>query len=299
MKLARKVTDRSIVGAFPNGFHGMTPGALAATGAGAKRHGAGLALAYVTRLPFRKVDAAVVGAGFTGTEALSQEMGSGRFFGGVLDEGSARLNPMRYLFGLARAVRRGGGGIAGRTPVASLEACGRGQFRLEHTRGRTEAGRGVVATNGYTGDLKPAPRRHVIPLGSYVVATEPLSEQERVRLTPHERVFMTYFRLTPDRWLLFGGRNDWSPDQNAEVSRRQSGARLRQVLPEFGRLEITHARGGRLGFSFDRRPHIGVIDDVHDAFGFRGHGVPTAAWRGKALAHRVPMPARTSCDGSR
>ncbi len=52
LKLARKVTGRSQVIAFTGGFHGMTLGALAATGNRQQRMGAGLPLSGVTRLPF-------------------------------------------------------------------------------------------------------------------------------------------------------------------------------------------------------------------------------------------------------
>jgi len=52
LKLARKVTGRTSVLAFTNGFHGMTLGALAATGNQGKRDGAGVPLEFVTRAPF-------------------------------------------------------------------------------------------------------------------------------------------------------------------------------------------------------------------------------------------------------
>ena len=52
LKLARKVTGRNNVIAFTNGFHGMSLGALAATGNRSKRAGAGQALHNVTHMPF-------------------------------------------------------------------------------------------------------------------------------------------------------------------------------------------------------------------------------------------------------
>ncbi|WP_291733312.1 diaminobutyrate--2-oxoglutarate transaminase [Leisingera sp. F5] len=52
LKLARKVTGRTNVIAFTNGFHGVTLGALAATGNSYHRGGAGTALNGVTRMPY-------------------------------------------------------------------------------------------------------------------------------------------------------------------------------------------------------------------------------------------------------
>ncbi len=52
MKLARKTTGRETIIAFTNGFHGMTMGALAATGNAGKRGGAGMALQGVARMPY-------------------------------------------------------------------------------------------------------------------------------------------------------------------------------------------------------------------------------------------------------
>ena len=60
LKLARKVKGRSSVIAFTNGFHGVTLGALAATGNGHHRGGAGIPLAQVTRMPY---------AGYLGRDA--------------------------------------------------------------------------------------------------------------------------------------------------------------------------------------------------------------------------------------
>lgn len=52
IKLARKVTGRTEIVSFTNGFHGMTLGALALTGNADKRAGAGLPLGHATAMPF-------------------------------------------------------------------------------------------------------------------------------------------------------------------------------------------------------------------------------------------------------
>jgi diaminobutyrate-2-oxoglutarate transaminase len=52
MKIARKVTGRTNIIAFTNGFHGVTMGALAATGNGYHRGGAAMDTSGVTRMPF-------------------------------------------------------------------------------------------------------------------------------------------------------------------------------------------------------------------------------------------------------
>ena len=145
-------------------------------------------------------------------------------------------------------------------------------------RGSIRARDVVVGTNGYTDGLVPALRRRLIPIGSYIIATEPLSEGLVHELSPKGRVFfdtknfLYYWRLTADRRMVFGGRASFIPtsvDRTARILHRG----LAEVHPQLRDARIEFAWGGRLGFTFDRMPHVGRTGGVTYAMGCCGTGV--------------------------
>jgi glycine/D-amino acid oxidase-like deaminating enzyme len=227
---------------------------------------------------------------FLPTEELRQVIGYGRFHGGLLDEGSACLHPAKLLFGLALAARRRGVSLVESTPVHSIRRDGVSSFLLAHANGVTRAKAVIIATDGYTDGLVPALQRRVIPVGSYIIVTDRLSDDERAKFNPGGRIFattlhfMNYFRLTPDGRILFGGRNDLRADQETVQSQRELKARFDSFFPELRHRAVEFSWGGRLGFTFDQMPHMGAIDGIHYALGYCGHGVPMSIWCGRAVA---------------
>jgi len=230
--------------------------------------------------------------------AVRQEIGSPRFHGGLLDPGAAALQPAAYVGGLAIAARRAGAKVVEGTAVLGISGR-RGAFAVETARGPLAAAEVLVATDGYGGRELPALARRVVPVGSYIVATPPLDEGMARRLIPRGRVLsdtrrlLNYFRLSPDRRLVFGGRARFVPGRlagSAELLIRQ----MREVYPELSDTPVEFAWGGHLGFTRDGLPHAGLIDGVHYAVGYCGHGVALASWlghwMGEALAGRRPMP---------
>jgi glycine/D-amino acid oxidase-like deaminating enzyme len=157
----------------------------------------------------------------------------------------------------------------------------------------TRAGEVLIATEGYTDGLLPALQRRVIAVGSYIIVTEPLSRSEQEQFSPKQCLFsttlnlMNYFRLTHDGRVLFGGRNDLRADQDRTTSRMQLSSRFEQLFPELRHRAIEYSWGGRLGFTFDRMPHVGRTDGVYYSVGYCGHGVPTAIWCGQAAADLI------------
>ncbi|HKH83377.1 MAG TPA: FAD-binding oxidoreductase, partial [Gemmatimonadales bacterium] len=147
---------------------------------------------------------------------LRQEIGSGRYHGGLLDPGGCSLQPAKYVAGLARAAARAGAKLAENTEVRKIRKVASG-FELTTNRGVLRARQILAATNGYTPRALPALRRRVIPIGSYIIATEPLSDDLARTLIPRKRVLsdtkslLYYFRLSPDNRMVFGGRASFTP----------------------------------------------------------------------------------------
>jgi glycine/D-amino acid oxidase-like deaminating enzyme len=225
---------------------------------------------------------------------LAAEVGSAAFHGGLVDDASAGVNPARYLAGLALAALRYGACLFEHTPAEQFRRDGT-RWQIATPRGTLAAGAVLVATAGYTGRATPALQRKVLPVGSYVIATEPLPAALAQQLSPRGRMmydtkhFLHYFRLTPDRRMLFGGRARFTPETPSSV--RESAAILRREMvaffPQLGDARVTHAWGGTLDFTFDLMPHAAVVDGMHVAIGYAGHGVALATYLGTRIAAQL------------
>jgi glycine/D-amino acid oxidase-like deaminating enzyme len=222
------------------------------------------------------------------------EIGSDAYYGVMVDERSAALNPAQYVHGLAAAARRAGVTITEGVGVNSLQRKGSG-WRVETSAGTVEAGDVLMATDGYTGDESPALRRRFIPIGSYIIATEPLDESVAAGLLPRRRMafdsknFLYYFRQTKDRRLLFGGRAEFGrPDRDTT---RRAAAILRvgmtRVFPELAGVGIEYAWGGNVAFTRDQMPRAGRLDGMYYAGGYSGHGIAMATYLGQQIARRI------------
>ena len=226
---------------------------------------------------------------------LPSEIGSGIYYGGLVDESSAGLNPARYVAGLARAAQRAGACMHSQTRVEAIEAERNGgarRFRLRTSKGALAAREVILATGAYTTSATPTLRKKIIPIGSYIIATEALPPALASELSPRNRMiydskhFLYYYRLTPDNRMLFGGRAAFFPANENTV--RQSAEILRRgmigVYPQLRDVKVEFVWGGTLDFAFDVMPHTGKIDGMHFAVGYAGHGVAAATWFGTKLA---------------
>jgi len=229
---------------------------------------------------------------------LHHEIGSSFYHGGLLDEASAGLNPARYVAGLVRAAESAGASLYDQTRVEKIEREAKGSgkmFRLSTSRGILRAREVFVATSGYTGDATPTLRKKIVPIGSYIIVTEPLSEDVARDVSPGNRMmfdsknFLYYFRLTPDRRMLFGGRAAFFPETAKTV--QKSAEILRQgmirVFPQLRDARVAYAWGGTLDFAFDLLPHAGQLDGLYFALGYAGHGVAMATYLGMKMANSI------------
>src|SRR5260370_32520283 len=152
---------------------------------------------------------------------LRGEIGSDIYFGGMVDETSAGLNPARYVAGLAHAAQRASASLYDRTrveTVASQAASSAREFLVRTSRRTITSRQIILASGAYTTNATPALRKKIIPIGSYIIATEVLPADLARELSPRNRMiydskhFLYYYRLTPDNRILFGGRAAFFPD---------------------------------------------------------------------------------------
>jgi glycine/D-amino acid oxidase-like deaminating enzyme len=228
-------------------------------------------------------------------DELREEIGSSIYYGGMADETSAGLNPARYVAGLAKAAQRAGAALYDHTRVVDVKpevSNGNRRFRVRSSRGSLLARELLLASGAYTTAATPALRKKVIPIGSYIIATEVLPAELARELSPRNRMiydskhFLYYYRLTPDNRMLFGGRAAFFPESEDTV--RESAELLRQgmigVYPQLRDTKVEFVWGGTLDFTFDVMPHCGKSDGMYFALGFAGHGVAAATWMGAKLA---------------
>ena len=229
---------------------------------------------------------------------LSSEIGSTIYYGGMVDEVSAGLNPARYVAGLGRAATKAGAEIFEHTRVEGLQResrQGEAGWKIVTSRGELWAREVFVATSGYTGNATPALQKKIIPIGSFIITTQTLPEALAHELSPRNRMiydsknYLYYYRLTPDRRMLFGGRAAFFPENDRTI--RRSAEILRrgmiEVYPQLRDAKIDYVWGGTLDFAFDMMPHAGQIDGVYYALGYAGHGVAMATYQGQKMAQLI------------
>ena len=231
-------------------------------------------------------------------DELSAEIGSTIYYGGMVDEVSAGCNPARYVAGLAGAALKAGAEIFENAQVHRIEResrDGEAGWKLTTSRDTVWAHDVFVGTSGYTGRATPALQKKLIPIGSFIITTEVLPEKLAHELSPRNRMiydsknYLYYYRLTPDRRMLFGGRAAFFPETSQTV--RQSAHILRRgmidVYPQLSDAKIDYGWGGTLDFAFDIMPHAGQMEGMYYAVGYAGHGVAMATYQGQKIAEMM------------
>jgi glycine/D-amino acid oxidase-like deaminating enzyme len=223
---------------------------------------------------------------------LRDELGTEAYVGARVLPHHGGLHPAKYAAALVRLVRERGGQIHEQTRLLGYERSGQ-EFALTTSRGKLRARELIVATNGYTGPATPSLRRRIIPVTSYMIATEELAPATMRELFPKGRMvtdtnrILCYYRPSPDATrILFGGRPAYTeigPDRSADRLLRH----LRRIFPVLSAARATHSWFGYIGYTFDHLPHLGTLDGVHYAGGYCGSGVVMSTWLGRKVAYRV------------
>lgn len=226
---------------------------------------------------------------------LAGEIGSTAFHGAMLSKKSAMMHMGRYAAGLAAAAVRRGATIHEDAPVTG-RATVDGLTTLTTPRGTVTAREVFLATGAYTSGPFAWFRRRLVNVGSFLIATRPLTATEAARVMPGNRTCVNsmnvgnYFRLAPDNRLLFGGRARFSAvsDQRSDA---KSGAVLRaalaRVFPALAEIEIDYCWGGLVDMTQDRFPRAGRAEGVWYAMGYSGHGAQMSTEMGIRIADAI------------
>ncbi|MDN3563342.1 FAD-binding oxidoreductase [Paeniroseomonas aquatica] len=241
-------------------------------------------------------------------ERQREALGSDHYHGGMLAAATGSLHPGKYARGLAAAAERAGARLVDGVRVQKIRE-ETGGFRIATDKGEIRADAVLVTTNGYSldarGTASPWLARRLVPLNSYIIATEELGEATIERLFPGRRMIsdskrvLNYFRPSPDgKRILWGGRASFRA-ATAEATAAALHGYMTACFPELAKVRITHAWTGNVAFTFDSLPHIGVQDGIHYAAGCQGSGVAMATWLGHNVAMKLAGAAndRFALDG--
>jgi glycine/D-amino acid oxidase-like deaminating enzyme len=223
---------------------------------------------------------------------VRRELAADCYQGGLLFGAHGGAHPALLHRGLLQRARAAGALVAGHTRVKAVrrEAT---EAVVETSRGKFVAGEVVATTNGYSGSATPALARRVVPIPSFLIATEPLG-QERVRsLIPNGRMIVEtgnrhrYYRPSPDGTrIVFGGRAALHPIQLDEAARWLLGE-LRAIFPSLREAHISHVWTGNVAMTRSDLPGIGQRDGIWYAMGCNGSGVAMMPYLGRKLALKI------------
>ena len=233
-------------------------------------------------------------------ERQREEIGSDYYRGGMVVGRAAHIHPALFFRGLLGLCQSHGVKIASKTSVTKLTQTATG-WSIETPRGTVNAGDVIIATNGYTGDVTPQLKRRVVPVGSYIIATEELPSNLAASLSPKNRSIadtrrvLTYYRMAPDKKrLIFGGRAKFGhtdPVDTAPILYEFMTDRY----PQLKGVKITHAWTGNVAFTMDEMPHMGKFDNLHYALGCNGSGIAMMTFLGQQTARKVAGKSNRVC----
>ena len=231
-----------------------------------------------------------------------QVVDAGVYAGGLVDMGSGHLHPLNLILGEARVADALGVRIFEQSPV--LELIHGDTVQVRCAGGTVRAGQLVLACNAHLDELEPKLSGKVLPAGSYIIATEPLSAELATQLIPQnlalcdQKVGLDYYRLSADRRLLFGGACHYSGRDPADITAYMRPHMLK-VFPQLADVRIDYQWGGKIGISANRFPQVGRLSQHPNVFyaqGYSGHGLNVTHWCARLLAEGIHAGASHGLD---
>jgi glycine/D-amino acid oxidase-like deaminating enzyme len=227
---------------------------------------------------------------------VQNELGTDAYHGLMVNPRSGSVQPAKFVQGMAMAAERAGADIHEGTRVRSIERV-KGfmdgtRFLVQTERGAVAAKEVLLATNAWSGQLIPQFRLRVFPAESYVIATEPLGIDQASKLIPKNRVVydtrrvLAYYRLSPDRRMVWGGELTLRGAQpKTNIRALQMG--MVNIFPELAGKKVEYYWGGTLALTLDENTHAGQIDGIWYSMAYVGHGVTLATYLGQQLANGI------------
>ena len=223
---------------------------------------------------------------------ITRWVSSGRYHSGIHGPRSGHLHPLKYVLGLARAAAAAGVRLHEDTRVTAFRQDDRG-VTLVTPAGEVRAAQALLAGNVYLQDVAPALESRIMPVGTYIVCSEPVTPALADALIPTRSAVcdtdfvLDYYRTTNDHRMLFGGRVSYSTKTPANL-RESMRRRMVDTLPQLASAKIEFAWGGFVDITMNRAPDFGRIgNNVYYLQGFSGHGLALTGLAGRVVAEAM------------
>ncbi|BEO69109.1 FAD-dependent oxidoreductase (plasmid) [Serratia marcescens] len=253
-------------------------------------HFAGLKATYEALRSTVDTDVELLGA-----DEIRREIDSDAFHGGLIQKRGGQMHMGKFGIGLAQSAANSGADIFEHTPVTTLKRLKGYQHLVGTGKGEILAEKVLMATG--CSNIGPFDwfQRRIIPVGSFIVVTEPVPEKKLRGLMPQNRTCVTslnignYFRTTADNRLVFGGRARFAVSNPTSDARSgkilQAG--VSKIFPSLAQTKVDYCWGGLVDMTADRLPHAGEHEGVFYSLGYSGHGTQMSVWMGRVMADLV------------
>jgi glycine/D-amino acid oxidase-like deaminating enzyme len=238
-------------------------------------------------------------------QALRERLKTDRYHGGLFERDAFHFHPLKYVLGITEALSAAGVRVYERSPAIGIEHQN-DRFLIRTPDGSITARHVVMAGGGYGRGVHRRVERAVLPIATYVVATEPLGARLNEAISCAAAVYDTrfafdYYRPLADTRILWGGRIsvfEREPHEIATLLLRD----LLRVYPQLEGVKIEYAWGGLMSYARHKMPQIGrCADGVWHAVGFGGHGLAPTTVAGELLAAAIaqgqPIPPAFAAFG--
>lgn len=224
-------------------------------------------------------------------EEMSDYVGTTAYKGGLYNDRDAHLHPLNLCRGEARAAANLGVKIYEESPALRIT---HGKEPVVHTKnGTVRAKKVIIAGNAYHLLEQKRLGGIIFPAGTYIIATEPLSDDLAKEIMPQDLAvcdvneMLDYYRMSADKRMLFGGRCNYSGRDPRSI-KASIRPRMLKVFPQLKDARIDFEWGGKIGIVINRIPQIGRIgDNVYYAQGYSGHGINQTHIAGEILTEAI------------
>ncbi|WP_196140537.1 FAD-binding oxidoreductase [Aliikangiella sp. G2MR2-5] len=223
--------------------------------------------------------------------ALRQLVNTERYTGGLFEPNAMHFHPLNYARGIASAIKNKGGEIYEGSPAINIEmegsvktvSCSNGEIRCKNL---------VIAGGGYLSHIASPLRRSVLPIATYVMATEPLGDKLEQSINTKAAIYDTrfafdYYRPLNDSRILWGGRVSANTNSPGDL-RNLLYQDMLKVFPEMTNVKIDFHWQGFMSYARHQMAQIGQLyPNVWYGIGFGGHGVAPTTLAGEVLAEAI------------
>ncbi|RWA81687.1 FAD-binding oxidoreductase [Mesorhizobium sp.] len=224
-----------------------------------------------------------------GSRSVQELTGVRGYLGGWMDRSGGVLDPVAYARGLATAAEKAGARIFEHSRVTAIDRTAQG-WALKMPSGSVRAGKVLIATNAYGGQLNPALGQTYFPLRIFQIATAPLPRSSRSRLLPggqgvgDTRRNLLTFRFDSENRLISGGMHVVGAGAETRVPQaiwRRLATHLE--LPDIPPLQYSWS--GMAAVEPDFLPRlVDLGPGLIAGFACNGRGIAMTTAMGKALA---------------